>query len=223
MVIWGGEDVVLIWKICVWVYYWPLMKHSVGTPMHSHLFIISWCLIALQVIRITCSKKLVMPVETVNKSHRTNVFTRSLSGVQESLTRQGGNILNIPTCLSIGSTQLYVYCSTVYQLRAVHACAIIGTLLPMALVDLEFRQHRTVSVVVDTRLERVGGECVVLWCSHPYPLSSLFTKTYIRVFLTVYRKRNLYSFLFEKRVQRLNDHNMFNFFVHKVMNIIPLN
>jgi len=103
-----------------------------------------------------------MPVGAANRLHRTNVFTRFLSGFQGSLTGQGGNILNKPTCLSIGPTQLYVCCSTVYHLRAVQAYAIIGTLLPMTLVGLEFCQHHNVSAVVDIQLQRVGGECVVL-------------------------------------------------------------
>jgi hypothetical protein len=96
------------------------------------------------VVKTTCPKKLVVLIETANRLHCTNVFTRFLSGVQEGLTGQGGNILNKQTCISIGPTQLYVYCSTVYQLRAVQACAIIGTLLPMTLVDLQFCQHHTV-------------------------------------------------------------------------------
>lgn len=95
-------------------------------------------------IRTTCPKKLVMPVEAANRLHCTNVFTGFLSGVQEGLTGQGGNILNKQTCLSIGLTQLYVCCSTVYQLRAVQACAIIGTLLPLTLLELQFCQHHTV-------------------------------------------------------------------------------
>ena len=95
-------------------------------------------------IRTTCPKKLVLPVEAANRLHRTNVFTRFLSGIQEGLTGQGGNILNKQTCLSIGPTELYVYCGTVYQIRAVQTCAIIGALLPVSLVELQFCQHHTV-------------------------------------------------------------------------------
>jgi hypothetical protein len=112
--------------------------------------------------RTTCPKKLVMPVGVANRLHRTNVFTRFLSGIQGGLTGQGGNIRNKQTCLSIGPTQLYVYCGTVYQIRAVQACAVIGALLPVTLVDLRFCQHHTVSAVVDIQLQRVSGECVVL-------------------------------------------------------------
>ena len=82
--------------------------------------------------------------KVANRLHCTNVFTRFLSGIQEGLTGQGGNILNKQTCLSIGLTHLYVYCSTVYQIRAVQACAIIGALLPVTSVDLQFCQPHTV-------------------------------------------------------------------------------
>jgi len=168
MFIWGGEDGALVWKICLWVY-WPLTKHSVGTAMYGHLFIFSWCLTSLQVIRTTCSKKLVVPVEAANILNHTSVFTRFISGVQESLTGQGGNILNKPTCLSIGLTQLYVYCSTVYQLRPVQACDIIGTLLQVTLVDLQFCQHHTVWQLWSTFSYKGLVEIVFFFDAPPLP------------------------------------------------------
>ena len=79
------------------------------------------------VIRTTCPKKLSHVSRGGKRIASYKCVTGFLSRVQEGLTGQGGNILNKQTCLSIGPTQLYVYCSIVYQLRAVQTCAIIGT------------------------------------------------------------------------------------------------